>query len=426
MEERYTTIVKKDNNIYSEESPVVISASVLLKDNQNNSMIAQTKFLNLSEKTITALILHVVGKDITGEVVEENEDCRYMDIMAGPGTFFGHNIPITFKNTEVRNYVIRIKKIFFEDDTTWENNLSFWAPIPNQESITAVYENDLVIQYKKELGSKCEYKYMKYKDIWMCPCGNINKEKQEQCTACGLKLNKILYNTEAVLREKALIRKREEMEQKHWEESEAARKEADRIRFEKLEQQNKFKRKEKSNKTIITVLAIVAVLLITTLAFVYVKVIAPKNKYEKAREYMESGQYEKAEMIFKELGDYKDSIELYEEAFATKLLFSDWEGFMVVTEDYSYSASEIPFEIEISEDGTYSFEYADTVFSTGNWKYSSENKLLDEVSDILEEDCVVFDADSNEFSDDVYIYITKTGDKMLVIFDGGVIFSFVN
>ena len=52
MSERYTKVYECPQNVYSENSPVVISAGALLKDNQTGKILAQLKIRNITNKVI--------------------------------------------------------------------------------------------------------------------------------------------------------------------------------------------------------------------------------------------------------------------------------------------------------------------------------------------------------------------------------------
>lgn len=70
-------------------------------------------------------------------------------------------------------------------------------------------------------------------------------------------------------------------------------------------------------KKIVTVLAIVAVLAVIA-GIIAVRVILPKNKYDQAAAWQESGRYDEAIQAFEELGGYRDSLAKAQECRSMK------------------------------------------------------------------------------------------------------------
>lgn len=50
MNERFTSLFRIPDNLYSTGSPVIIIAGALLKDNQTGHMLTQIKIKNISDK----------------------------------------------------------------------------------------------------------------------------------------------------------------------------------------------------------------------------------------------------------------------------------------------------------------------------------------------------------------------------------------
>ena len=60
MSERYTKVFSLPENLYTESSPVIISAGALLKDNISGKMLAQLKLKNIGKKIIKAVTVKII------------------------------------------------------------------------------------------------------------------------------------------------------------------------------------------------------------------------------------------------------------------------------------------------------------------------------------------------------------------------------
>ena len=83
MSERYTRLFALEENLYSDGSPVVISAGALLKDNQTGAVLAQLKIRNIGGKTIKAAAVRITCFDTVGKPLEGTAEKEYLDLAAG-------------------------------------------------------------------------------------------------------------------------------------------------------------------------------------------------------------------------------------------------------------------------------------------------------------------------------------------------------
>jgi hypothetical protein len=84
MEERYIRVFSAEADLYAEDSPIVISAGALLKDNYAGKMLAQLKFKNITPKVIKALKITVYEFDTVGVPLEGSVFYEYLDLSASP------------------------------------------------------------------------------------------------------------------------------------------------------------------------------------------------------------------------------------------------------------------------------------------------------------------------------------------------------
>ena len=80
MSERYKTLYRLPENLYSIGSPVIIAAGALLKDNQTGKVLAQIKFKSISDKRIKAVKIRVFSFDVIGASVGDAVEHQYLDL----------------------------------------------------------------------------------------------------------------------------------------------------------------------------------------------------------------------------------------------------------------------------------------------------------------------------------------------------------
>lgn len=89
MSERYSRVFSLEENLYVNDSPIIIVAGAVLKDNKTNKIIGQLKFKNIDEKNIKALTVQLKTFDTTGNPLEENFEHTYLDLNAQRDEEFG-------------------------------------------------------------------------------------------------------------------------------------------------------------------------------------------------------------------------------------------------------------------------------------------------------------------------------------------------
>ena len=122
MSERYSKIFSLRENLYAEGSPVVIKAGALLKDNEENRLIAQLKLQNISKKSITRVKVELTAHNSSGNPIADSIIHEYSDLTVTQGTDFGTQTPIIISNPTVTYYTPCIKEVTFTDGTLWNDN----------------------------------------------------------------------------------------------------------------------------------------------------------------------------------------------------------------------------------------------------------------------------------------------------------------
>lgn len=257
--ERISTLFKSKKQLYAEGSPVIIVARAILKDNENDEVLAQLKFKNISEKAISAIRISIKAFDVYGEELAGVEGYQYLDLSIKRNEEFGHKQAIHFSNNNTRQFSISSMEVVFEDSSVIKTNGAvIWEEIPDADLLEAVLPAELAEQYRRDTFTDAKYSVAEYKDLWICSCGNVNKKEESICFECKNSREKLLLAlNEDTLKENYSIFEKEKAE-----------KEAE---LKKIKEQKAIENKKQTQKflkiaiiaTIICALILIIVILIT-------------------------------------------------------------------------------------------------------------------------------------------------------------------
>ncbi|MBQ1235574.1 MAG: hypothetical protein IIX72_01220 [Oscillospiraceae bacterium] len=297
MAERYNKLYSLPGNLYAAGSPVIICAGALLKDNQSGSVLAQLKFRNICDVGISAVKVQVRGFDVSGEEICKVEH-QYLDLNVKRNGLFGAKEAIALPERSVRAYDVQVLAVFFTDGSRYFAEEQLWESIPEQPQLRSkLFDRELIRQYKLESSEKSEYVPMEYKDLWLCACGEVNTEEEENCYSCGENLQQLKDNLNVdFLLEAKNLRLMEEAKV-------AAARESSR---------------EHSAKIIKRVLMVVLPLIIIAAAVMFFMSRSEQKEadYEMAGVLYAAEKYAEAAEAYDALGEYKDSVTMADKARA--------------------------------------------------------------------------------------------------------------
>ncbi len=300
MSERYKTLYRLPENLYSIGSPVIIAAGALLKDNQSGKVLAQIKFKSISDKRIKAVKIKIFSFDVAGLSVGDAVEHQYLDLNVNRNTQFGSKEAVPLAIDTTRSFCAQVSSVIFSDGSIWESsNDAEWDPLLSQPKLSSVLKHDkLVEQYMIETESIGEFVPKEIADLWLCSCGTVNHKSEEHCVSCEKALTGLLAGLDVSI---LMAKKDARLEAQC-----AAGKIAEEVHLQKQKENKKITRKILLIAAVASALIIVAIILST---FVFI----PQGKYSKAFEMFDTGNYAEAEMVFSELGEYKDSLDMANE-----------------------------------------------------------------------------------------------------------------
>ena len=146
MSERYTRLFSLANNLYTEGAPVLIAAGALLKDNRTQTVLAQLKFRNISEKALKAVKVRIHAFDVAGEPLRGVDSFTYLDLTAAPNEEFGKSTPIHLPDATTRSFSVEILSAVYADNEVYTPGVSAAAEAAPQ----AVLENVQRVEAEKQ------------------------------------------------------------------------------------------------------------------------------------------------------------------------------------------------------------------------------------------------------------------------------------
>ena len=193
MSERYSRIFTLPAGLHAKESPIIIKAGALLRDNDTNCLLAQLKLCNISDKTIKFAKVEITCLDSVGRQIGNAVIFEYLDISVSRDVDFGVKTPIRIAQLSSRSYTVRVVEVGFSDNSVWVDNGNEWISLPSPRGIeTVIKDTDTLTGYKAKYGKGASYEALVHNGVWFCTCGGINREGEERCHICNAELNELL------------------------------------------------------------------------------------------------------------------------------------------------------------------------------------------------------------------------------------------
>lgn len=311
MANRFEKLFCLPNNLYSDESPVIVVAGVLLKDTQSGKLVVQLKFKNISEFQIKALKIKLAAYDAVGERIAGEREYQYLDLQIFSGDEFGANKAIIMPDAATRSFDIQTIWAVEQNGTIHDVSMPLNALPLLRPLNTVINHEELVKQFIFETNQKAAYAPRKVSDIWQCSCGEWNGS--DVCTKCRIFKNAVFsaYDpTTLVEKTKNRIRKENTEKQAQAEQERSA------VEIEAAIQENnshstgnarysgKIRRKIKKK----TIIGLLVLLLVTTVILAILLLSASVNSSEGMTEldkkYDKLANKAAIELLQSEVSDY--------------------------------------------------------------------------------------------------------------------------
>lgn len=330
MTDRYTRTFESHEAGYVKGIPVLFEASSLLKDNKEDTEIAQLKFRCIG-KPIKSMMVSLDVLDDQGTVLAEDHRFAYSELNVQRGEYFGTQTPIPLGKCEGKSLKVRILNAVLADGTELSNEADF-LPVPSPEPLTDVLEENSLVQHRKIYGNNQTTVPLQFEDIWFCGCGAVNHDSENICHVCGKTLTELKEGTDPeYLSKETDYREADQLINENTADSLAKAAEllalipdykdsgekAERINeqlktMREIETAARLEAQKRSKKKTI-ILAGIGTAAAVVLLTVFFTVIRPKLLYAKAAEAMKAEDYTQAKDLLTKISDYNDASSLIEE-----------------------------------------------------------------------------------------------------------------
>lgn len=292
MADRFERLFELPKNLYTQGSPVIISAGALLKDTQSGNVIAQIKFQSVAEKTIRALKLSLSAYDVSGKKLQGVSDYHYLELNVAVGEDFGSNKAIVMPIAVTRSFNVETVTVIFKDGSLWESTIPFeYLP----KALPLNFENaELEKQYRISTSGSAAFVPSEHMGLWQCSCGNWNS--RSYCSRC--RINKdIIFSALNIdsLTEKMVVRLAEEEKRRNQQ------------LLEQAALQDEIRKRNSIVKKTASIIVPIAIAILLFAFWLYPSILKPKSQYAEAMALIDQGNTLEAIFILEELGDYKDS-----------------------------------------------------------------------------------------------------------------------
>lgn len=185
MNSRYEVLSNKKAVLYAEGSPVILCAKALTKDNTTGKVLAQIRFRNIQNESVTRLTVTITPKDDVGRVIGDAIQHIYLDLSVPRDGEFGTNDAIYFEDATVRDYDVTVEECVLSGTVVRTVNKVLEA-VPAAEELH--FGNPkMLAQYQKEINRpEARYRYQVIGDLWRCVCGEYNLGNEQNCHHCGV------------------------------------------------------------------------------------------------------------------------------------------------------------------------------------------------------------------------------------------------
>ena len=136
MDEELTRVFEMSPVFANEGTPVQIDGGALYKS-ADGKISAVISFSSRTEKQISAVIVDLIGSDVTGKQIEKQEH-QYLDLSLDQSESHGADEYISLQDNRVRKLSANVKTVVYADGSMWTSKGQQWSDI--QEKVTGAAE----------------------------------------------------------------------------------------------------------------------------------------------------------------------------------------------------------------------------------------------------------------------------------------------
>ena len=173
--------------------PVIIQSAHLYCSADREKYYLRCKFKSLSDRVISALMVDIYCFDVWGNELPTNRDAQVLDLSPKRDEVFGYSRKIPIADANTRTVNVKLKRIRFSDGTIEECS-GEETKLPPVVLLSEHFRSlELTQQYNYETSKKSSIVPMQIGEFWMCSCGKINANAENNCINCGC-TKQIVFN----------------------------------------------------------------------------------------------------------------------------------------------------------------------------------------------------------------------------------------
>ncbi len=293
-------------------------------------------------------------KSYTADIELQNQRREKIGVIENAELTAGESAPISTENAQTTYAYVTVKSVIRENGETWENTTGGRGTVlPEQE---VFWQTDpLYEQIRRECDGVVDAKYRPdtVDGGWRCACGQVNLEQSDTCGACGCSRKWLKEHLDP-----AYLAERKQIDDSK---SEAQRK-----------RQKKKRETEVSDKTkaILILAGFVAAVVLIVLTFTQ---FIPGYRYSKAVSLADSGQFDEALAIFRDLDGFRDSVQQISDTNYRKAQH------LTGLEEVNMTTSAKSPWFEITEEGVLSFKKDPYEDAGGTWSHFVIPDVVDNI-----------------------------------------------
>lgn len=155
--ERYSTLWRMPENAYSLNSPVIVRAGALLKDNETNNLLIQLKLENITEKLIRSVKVKLSLFDIEGRTINTNTEHQFINLSEGYRSSFGQQYPIVVSDFSVSRFEITEIVVIF-DNFKWNSTQKYVPVTATENYLLNITDTDMFNKFIAETNHSLFWK----------------------------------------------------------------------------------------------------------------------------------------------------------------------------------------------------------------------------------------------------------------------------
>lgn len=185
--ERFQILSAARQNLFLPQSPVWVSRCQLSRDLEQDMRLLQVRMVNCSDQPVRQVFLRIVCLGPDRRRLTQLSMVPMPAFQAGPGRIFGDDKPIELPVKGTVFVEAFAQRVRFADGSTWdepgtEGYLAFPTPEPVRRD-DPHFEELASRAISGNVRNDCYYRAQQ--GLWLCTCGMPNAMRSLRCVRCG-------------------------------------------------------------------------------------------------------------------------------------------------------------------------------------------------------------------------------------------------